>query len=81
MSEGRVPQRAINPATGEEVHAFAGHTSSEVARFIDEAHEAHLSWRRTSFSERAALLRRTAAVLRQRSETYARLMAMEMGKP
>src|SRR5690606_3480478 len=40
-----------------------------------------LTWRRTPFDERASLLRRVAALLRERSELLAHLMADELGKP
>ena len=42
---------------------------------------AFTQWRRTTFDERAGLLREAARLLRERRERYARLMADEMGKP
>jgi succinate-semialdehyde dehydrogenase/glutarate-semialdehyde dehydrogenase len=52
-----------------------------VQAIIASAHQAYLAWRRTSFRERAALMRRAADVLRGNAREYARLMAEEMGKP
>jgi succinate-semialdehyde dehydrogenase/glutarate-semialdehyde dehydrogenase len=49
-----------------------------VIRGVDRAWR---SWRRTSFEERAAPMRRAAEILRKNAEEYARLMALEMGKP
>jgi succinate-semialdehyde dehydrogenase/glutarate-semialdehyde dehydrogenase len=71
----------VNPATGETVRTYDAHTPDEAATFVEAAHEAHRAWRRSAFSERAALLRRVAGLLRERADTYARLMALEMGKP
>ena len=70
-----------NPATGETVRRYEGHTEDEARRWIDEAHEAHRDWRATSFVHRAKVLRSAAEVLRSRAESYAELMATEMGKP
>src|SRR6185436_4417643 len=39
------------------------------------------SWRKTSFAERGRLMKRAGEILRQRKEEFARLMAIEMGKP
>jgi succinate-semialdehyde dehydrogenase/glutarate-semialdehyde dehydrogenase len=39
------------------------------------------AWRLTSFAERAAVVRRAGAILRERRDGLARLMALEMGKP
>lgn len=71
----------VNPATGETVRSIPAHTSDEVKRFIDEAHKAHRTWKRSAFSERSALLTKAAEILRERSEKYAALMTEEMGKP
>ena len=69
----------INPATGETVKSYDGHTDEEAAAFVSAAAEAQRRWRRTSFSERAAVLKRAAEVLRERAGAYAELMAVEMG--
>jgi succinate-semialdehyde dehydrogenase/glutarate-semialdehyde dehydrogenase len=45
------------------------------------AQETFQRWRRTSFSERAELLTRAAAVLEADEEALAGLMTLEMGKP
>jgi succinate-semialdehyde dehydrogenase/glutarate-semialdehyde dehydrogenase len=52
-----------------------------VSAAIDSAHAAFLGWRETSFAERAAHMRKAAALLRDRARDYGRLMALEMGKP
>ncbi len=70
-----------NPATGEVIREYEEMTPEHVATVIDEAHGVFLEWRKTSFDHRATLMRRTAALLRARSDEYARLMALEMGKP
>ncbi|MFB0515732.1 MAG: NAD-dependent succinate-semialdehyde dehydrogenase [Candidatus Neomarinimicrobiota bacterium] len=72
---------AINPATGETFKTYAELKPAAVQRILDEAAEAFPGWRRTSFRERAALLKQAARVLRTNREDYSVLMTREMGKP
>src|SRR6266536_1300571 len=73
--------RAINPATGEVVATHDEMTPAAAAGIIEDVHAAFLGWRRKSFAERAAPMSRAAAILRGSAGEYARLMALEMGKP
>ena len=72
---------SINPATGEAIRTYPEMTPAETAAAIVETHDAWRAWRHTSFAERAACLKRTAAILRERKHELARLIAIEMGKP
>ena len=72
---------AINPATGQPVKIYREMTPEETAAAVAQAHEAWKSWRATSFGERSALMKKAAAILRNRKDELARLMATEMGKP
>jgi succinate-semialdehyde dehydrogenase/glutarate-semialdehyde dehydrogenase len=71
----------INPATGERVCEYAETSPPEVAGVLHRADAAFRSWRSVPFPERAAKMRRAGAILRERKDRYARLMAVEMGKP
>jgi len=71
----------VNPTTGEHVRSYEEMSPDEVREVVAAAHEAHLIWRRAPFSERAELMSAAATLLRDRSDEYARLMAIEMGKP
>jgi succinate-semialdehyde dehydrogenase/glutarate-semialdehyde dehydrogenase len=71
----------INPATGEPVKTYDTLTKEELGPAIRASHEAFLSWRNISFAERAQLMRKAAKVLREDADKYAKLMAVEMGKP
>ena len=73
--------KSVNPATGELVRELPEHSQAEVQQRLERAAAAFQSWRRTSFADRAPLLRAAAAVLRQRRDELARLMTLEMGKP
>ncbi len=71
----------LNPATGELIQSFDEWSTEKVAAVLDQVHEAFGHWKGTSFEERSRLMRRAAAVLREGAGDYARLMAIEMGKP
>ena len=82
----RKPARAatiqsINPATGDVVESFAETSRRELDGILDQSDRAFQDWRRRPWSERSRLLRVAAGVLRNQKSTYARAMALEMGKP
>lgn len=71
----------VNPATGRHLRRFREHTSREAKAAAAKAHTAFLSWRQTSFTHRARLLRALARELRHERPKLAGLATMEMGKP
>ena len=70
----------INPATGEPGRSYDWITSREALEAAAAAHRAFLDWRRTSFEERARVVRKAGEILRRRTDEFARLMTEEMGK-
>lgn len=72
---------SINPANGQVLARFDLHDAARVDEALSGARQAQKSWARTSLAERSALLRRVAAVLRERKPALARLITLEMGKP
>jgi succinate-semialdehyde dehydrogenase/glutarate-semialdehyde dehydrogenase len=70
-----------NPATEEILGRFDAFTPDEVDLALAEAHEAFLAWRERPIAQRAVPMRRLATLLRERTERYARLITLEMGKP
>src|SRR5437773_10958961 len=72
---------SINPATGEVLEAFDETSGRELERILAAAHAAFLEWRTVPFATRAQKMRAAAGALRAHSETYARTMTLEMGKP
>ena len=73
--------RSINPATGETIREYPQPDDRQVAALLQGAQRAFDEWRLTGFPERASLMRRAAARLRERQKDDAVLMAAEMGKP
>jgi succinate-semialdehyde dehydrogenase / glutarate-semialdehyde dehydrogenase len=82
-----VPRRTLatvesrNPATGEVLERFTETSDAELDAILKQAEYAFLDWRKRSLAERAKPLREAARLLRDKKTTYARAMALEMGKP
>src|SRR5215813_8246666 len=72
---------SINPATGEEVATYAGHTDTEVEAILADVGIAQKKWQASSYAERAKHFRAIAAQLRKEADEIAKTMALEMGKP
>ncbi len=72
--------RAVNPATEEPIRDLPDHSLAQVDEKLDLATGTFEFWRRTSFSERASLMRGAAQRLRDGKSGYAALMTQEMGK-
>ncbi|PLY02230.1 MAG: succinate-semialdehyde dehydrogenase [Desulfuromonas sp.] len=72
---------SLNPATGELLETFEEWSDTQVAETVDQVNHAWTAWRKTSFADRSTLMKRAAEVLREHAESYARTMALEMGKP
>lgn len=71
----------VNPATGEKVERFDGLSDADMKKAIEKGDNAFQSWKKTSFSERAELLKKVGELLRDRKEELGKLMTLEMGKP
>ena len=72
--------QTVNPATGEPGRSYDQNTIEDAKDAAAAAHRAFEKWRRTSFAERSAVIRRAAEILRDRKDEFARLMTEEMGK-
>src|SRR5881296_1147219 len=73
--------QSINPSTGEALQTFEETTPAALDRILDEAVAAYHDWRRRPYAERAGRMRQAARLLREQRSEYARIMALEMGKP
>jgi hypothetical protein len=77
-------RRAIpvqNPATGEAIGEVAHAGRDDLDRALAAAERGFTVWRKVSAYERAKVMRRAAALLRERLEAVARIMTTEQGKP
>jgi succinate-semialdehyde dehydrogenase/glutarate-semialdehyde dehydrogenase len=69
-----------NPYNGNRVKQFAEHTDGEVEIALAQAQACFTTWRKKTFAERAAVLSKAAQILRSRTEEFASLITLEMGK-
>src|SRR5438445_206925 len=72
--------QSIDPATGELIESFDEISDEELEAALARAQQTFLTYRRTSFAERAGWLRKAAQILEAESDKWARLMTLEMGK-
>ncbi|TGG93986.1 NAD-dependent succinate-semialdehyde dehydrogenase [Natronospirillum operosum] len=72
---------AIDPSTGKVLHEYPPMDEQALDAAIGRSETAYRSWRNTTFAERAEVLRKVAALLREDIEHLAPLMTEEMGKP
>jgi len=73
--------QSVNPTTGEVLDTFEETVPDALTRILERATAASRDWRRRPVAERAERLRAAGRLLRERKDTYARTMALEMGKP
>jgi acyl-CoA reductase-like NAD-dependent aldehyde dehydrogenase len=72
--------QTINPTTDEVLETFDAYNQEQINEALDEARQAFLSWRATTFAERAKHLHNVANHLRERKKGLARIAVLEMGK-
>ena len=70
-----------NPATGKPLTEVCDATPEDAAAALDAACSAADSWASTEPRERAEVLRRAFELVIERTDTFAALMTLEMGKP
>ena len=71
----------FNPASGAEIGRLAHARQPDLDRALAASARGFELWRHTPAIERQALMRRAAALLRERADDIARLMTQEQGKP
>ena len=76
-----MPLKSINPADGSLLATFDELTSQQLQQKLSDAEKAFISWRKSSFEERSAVLRKIADLLEAEKQSWGRLMTLEMGKP
>lgn len=71
----------LNPATGQVIGRVAHAGRDDLDRALAAAQRGFETWRFTPAHERAALMRKAAALVRERADAIARLLTQENGKP
>lgn len=72
--------QTTNPATNKVVKSFDEMTDKQVDHAIAKAANTFQDWKKTSYSERAAVLNKVASLMREKKTALATLITLEMGK-
>ncbi|MEY4953280.1 MAG: hypothetical protein RL299_1704 [Pseudomonadota bacterium] len=80
LGEGRDMFPVVDPASGEAIAEVPLATPADLDEALDAADKGFALWRATPVETRAAVLKKTAALLRERAEGIAQLLTMEQGK-
>ncbi len=72
--------QSLNPYDGKILKTFEELTDKQLETALQTAAKCFEIWRHTTFTERTAVLKRAAAILRTRVEDFARPITLEMGK-
>jgi succinate-semialdehyde dehydrogenase / glutarate-semialdehyde dehydrogenase len=72
---------SISPTNGQCIQSFEPLSDEAVQAKLAIAQQAFQSYRHTSFAQRSHWLTNAAALLRDRKQSLAQLMTLEMGKP
>ncbi len=86
LIDGELTQSAatldvVNPATGQVFAQCPAAGVSDLGRAVAAARRAFGAWRETTFEQRAELIRKLAAKLREHQDELAELLTREQGKP
>ena len=72
--------RSVSPYSGKILKTFEELTDKQLESAVTTAEGCFLTWRHTTFAERAVIVAKAAALMRQRVVEIAGLVTLEMGK-
>ena len=72
--------QSINPYDGKTLKKFDELSDLQLEKALETATTCFETWRHTSFSDRATIAMKAAAIMREHIEEFARPMTLEMGK-
>jgi succinate-semialdehyde dehydrogenase / glutarate-semialdehyde dehydrogenase len=80
-TEERMAYETVNPASGARLKSFDDISETALESAVATAQRAYqTSWRDRPVAERAQILSKAAALLRERADEYAGYVTLEMGK-
>ncbi len=81
LGEGRDLFPVVDPASGEAIGEVPMACAADLDEALEAADKGFKVWRDTPADQRGAVLKKAAALLRERADTIARLLTQEQGKP
>lgn len=73
--------KSINPYNHQLIKEYASHSEADIENKIQKGQNSFLTWRNTSFTKRAELLKNLAQQLKKQKSSLSTLITEEMGKP
>ncbi|GGW63619.1 succinate-semialdehyde dehydrogenase/glutarate-semialdehyde dehydrogenase [Winogradskyella epiphytica] len=70
----------INPANGKTLATYNYMTDKDVETIIQKSHQSFLEWRKTTFEDRAKIIKAIGAELQNQKSELSEMMTNEMGK-
>ncbi|HEY1226708.1 MAG TPA: NAD-dependent succinate-semialdehyde dehydrogenase, partial [Ramlibacter sp.] len=71
----------FNPATGKEIGRVAHASKADLDKALAAAQKGFETWRDMTAAERSKIMRKAAALMRERAEAIGKLLTQEQGKP
>jgi succinate-semialdehyde dehydrogenase / glutarate-semialdehyde dehydrogenase len=72
--------QSVNPYNGKVLKTFKEFTDKQLERTLVLAVTCYETWRQKTYAQRAAVVKKAAAIMRARVDEFARPVTMEMGK-
>ena len=72
--------QTINPNTNKTIKSFDEMTDEALEASVSQATKTFANWRKTTYKQRADLLHKVAALMREKKDSLAKLITLEMGK-
>ncbi|QNN64270.1 NAD-dependent succinate-semialdehyde dehydrogenase [Sphingomonas rhizophila] len=79
--EGRGTHDVVNPVSGSGIAALPLATKADIDEALAAANRSWPEWRATDVEKRAAILHKTADLLKERADHIASILTQEQGKP
>src|SRR5476649_2659799 len=70
----------VNPATGDAIGTVAHADRGDLDRALEAADKGFKAWRKVSAFDRSKMMRKAAALLRERTDAISPILTMENGK-
>ncbi len=81
IGEGRDAHAVVNPATGGTIAKLPLASAADLDEALAAAERGFAVWRATDVETRGGVLRKAAALMRERAENIAQTLTLEQGKP
>lgn len=73
--------KSINPFDNKTIQEYDYFEDENIEKYILKAHNSFLNWKKSTFEERAKLLKNVSKELEKQKVKLSKLMTLEMGKP